>query len=344
MTSPTNYTIIVRLFTELDNILGNYVHHSYSALASYLTKPLALAMVVYIALLGWSITQGWVQLSMGNLVKAASKLAAILGVALHWDIFSFYIINLIETVGSEISLLLTTAVPISLPHIAGEGINGALQSVFIEFMEISNWIWDTGSWHNIGPYVTSLLIMGFGYVFILVAILELVLAKLMLAILLGTAPLFICFTLFKPIHGLFDRWLGACVGFSLLSIFVSSMLALMLSLAQWVVADLYLSHATGIQFMSFVPMMVVAFIGIGVILKAANLAQVLGGAVTTSSGSSLLAGTVGGALGHTLSALRLTKSTASTAAAVAGGVSGIPKRAGFATMQAIRNSLQRGGN
>lgn len=137
------------------------------------------------------------------------------------------------------------------------------------------------------------------------AVFELVLAKIMLAILFSTAPLFISFTLFKVTQGFFDRWLGACAGFGLLMIFVSSMLALALSIAQWAIADIYISHAVGLSLVGFVPVMIIGFIGVGILLKASQLAQSIGGTITTVSGSSLLAGVIGGAIGSSLSALKL---------------------------------------
>ncbi len=59
-------TIVEQLFTELDVLLNNYVFHAYNALAGYLRAPLGLAIVLYIVLMGLSITQGWVKLSMGK--------------------------------------------------------------------------------------------------------------------------------------------------------------------------------------------------------------------------------------------------------------------------------------
>lgn len=335
MSIPTYMTIIEQLFTELDVLLNNYVFHSYSAMAAYLKAPLALAIVFYIALMGWSITQGLVKLSMGNLIKSSVKLALIYTAAMNWGWFSHYVVDLINTGSGQIGDILIGATPVPLPHLAGTGINGAMQSVLIEFTKIGAWVWGVGSWHNMGPYFTSILIWGFGYALILVAVFELVLAKIMLAVLFATAPLFIGFALFKPTHSFFDRWLGACVGFGLLMIFVSSMLALSLSIAQWSIAGTYLDHASGMSLVGFVPIMIVGFIGVGIILKAAQLAQSIGGTVTTTSGSSLIAGTIGGAVGSTLTTLKIPTSATGAAKTLFGSMKG-------AKMDSIRKNLIKG--
>ncbi len=309
MSIPLYTTIIEKLFTELDLLLNHYVFQGYHALASYLKAPLGLAVILYIVLLGLSITQGWVKLSMSNLVKSSIKLAIVYMAAMNWGWFAHTVVDLINQGSGQIGDVLISATPVPLPHFAGTGINGAMQSVMIEFTKIGAWVWDRGSWHNWGPYLTGALIWGFGYALLLVAVFELVLAKIMLAILFATAPLFVGFTLFKPTHPFFDRWLGACVGFGLVMIFVSSMLALALSMIQWVIAGTYASHAIGLSLVGFVPVMLVGFMGVGIILKSAHLAQSIGGTVTTTSGSALLAGTLGGAVGSAITTLKFSGST-----------------------------------
>ena len=334
------YTIIERLFTELDLLLNNFVFNSYSALANYLKTPLGLSIVLYIILMGLSISQGWVKLAMGNLVKASIKLAFIYMGAMNWGWFSFYVVDLLNKGAGEIGSVLVAATPIPIPHFAGEGINGAMQSVLIEITKIGSWIWNQGAWNNMSPCFTAALIFGFGAVLILVAIFELVLAKIMLAILFSTAPLFISFTLFKTTHGFFDRWLGSCVGFALLMIFISSMLALDLSLLQWSIAGMYASHATNIPLVGFVPVMIVGFIGIGILLKSAHLAQSIGGCVSITSGSALLAGTVGGAVAGGLLAFKMATAALNITKNLLKGL--IPRRFKPEKMDAIRRTLIKG--
>ncbi len=304
-TPPTYTTIILKLFTQLDVLLKSYIFNGYGALTHTLKYPLGLAITLYIVLLGISISHGWVRLSMGNLIKSTLKIGLLYTFAMNWGFFSEYAIKLISGGANDIGGILLNATPISLPHFAGEGINGAMQSVLIEFTKIGQWIWDMGTWHSPGPYFSALITWGFGDVLILIAVFEIALAKIMLAILFATAPLFVSFTLFKATQGFFERWLGAIVGFALLIIFVSATLALALSIAQWAIADMYVNHATGISFVGFVPVIVVGFLGIGIILRVSHLAQQIGGIVTISSGTSLIAGAIGGALAGSFTAVRL---------------------------------------
>ncbi|MDF1760845.1 MAG: type IV secretion system protein [Coxiellaceae bacterium] len=272
--------VIEALYTELHVLLADYVFDAYGALAAYIKLPLALAITLYICLLGVAITQGWVKLSLAEFGKSALKIAFIYMAAINWAWFSENVIGLISHGAGHISAILTSATPMPVPHTSGEGINAAMQLVLNELTAIGMTLWHNGSWHNFGPMFSALLVWGFGYAMLLVSLFELMLAKIMLAVLFATAPLFISFTLFKPTQGFFERWLGACVGYALIMVFVAAMLSLVLTIAQWVLQQVYIPHIGGTMiFSAFVPMVLVGFVGVGLILKSAQLAQAIGGTV-----------------------------------------------------------------
>ncbi len=302
-------TIIVRLFAELDMVLNHFVYNSYASLATHLKTPLAAAAMIYIILLGYSITAGWVQASMSNFIKSAVKLGLVLMFALQWDVFSHWVVEGIEGGASQIAGWLMNGVNHDLFTVGNDSVNLALQKTFSEFTRIGALLWHKGSWHALGPYLNALFVWGAGLVFVGLAVFELALAKIMLAILFGTAPLFVGFTLFKPTHGFFDRWLGAIVGYALMFIFVSVMLALALYLAEWSLAGILVGNVLHFNIVGWLPIALVCALGVGIILSAAKLAQSIGGTVTTAAGASLVAGAVGGAVSGAMMATPSRKST-----------------------------------
>lgn len=309
MSAPIYSYVIEQFFQlELNPILKVYVYNGYQALAEHLAEPLGFAMVLSLCLLGIAISQGMVQLTMENFVKLAVRMGLIYTFGMNWGYFSEYIVNGIQTAAGQIGDWLIAATPVPLPQFAGSGIIGAMQSVLIEFTKVGSWVWAQGNIYESGPLLVAILIWGFGYAMLMIALFEIVMAKIMLAILFTTAPLFISFTLFKPTQPFFDRWLGSIVGYCFLLIFVSATIALALNFAQWAVGDVYFTHVTTITIVGFVPIMVVCFIGIGVILKISHIAQNIGGSVCATSGTQLLAGAVGGFIGGAMSGGSLTKS------------------------------------
>lgn len=343
MTMPSYSTVVIHLFDMLKEVLNNYVYNGYTTLADHLRYPLGLAVTLYIIILGISISQGWVRLSFDNFVKSAFKIGLIYWLAMSWATFSLYAVQGIESSAGQIGDWLVSASPVPIPHFAGEGINGAMQSVLIEVTKVGAWTWGMGSFHNWGPYLTALIVWLTGYIALFLAIAEILIAKLMLAILFCVAPLFICFTLFKPTHGFFDKWLGAIAGFAFFLILIPAAISLVLNFLQWAIAGYYADHATGMSLVGFVPVLIVAIIGVALILKVTSYAQSFGGSVSTSSGSSLLAGVIGGAVGGGMSSMKSSLSTTST---VAGGLSKVANAASGniagSAFSAIKNKLRSG--
>ena len=336
---PIYSTVIVELFTKFDSLLDNYVHNGYQALAGFLNYPLGMAVILYIVLMGYSITQGWVKLSMGNFTKSALKIGFIYMAAMNWSWFSQYVVDLFTKGAGQIGDVLINATPIPLPHFAGEGIVGALQSTMIEVSKIGWWTWNMGSWRNLSPCFEGLLIWGFGYAQVIVGVFELLLSQMMLSILFASAPLFICFTIFKPTQGFFDRWLGLCVGFALVRVFISATLALTLSIMQWTVGDMYASKAINMTILGCVPLVITGILGVGILLSVTRMAQAIGGNVSTSSGSALLAGTVGGMVGGSVSTLKLPTRVMNGLR----GSSGVnSKESSDAAMEGIRENMLKG--
>ena len=113
MPVPIYADVIERFFTEaLDPILHNYVYNGYQALASHLRVPLGTAVVLYIALMGLSISQGWIKLSMGNFIKSALKIGLIYTFAMNWALFSSWVVDGVQGSAGQIGDWLVSATPI----------------------------------------------------------------------------------------------------------------------------------------------------------------------------------------------------------------------------------------
>ncbi len=296
--------VVTGLFEELHGLLKDYVFDTYTALATAIQAPLALMMVLSICILGIAVTQGWVRLSLGYFVRHALKLALIYLAALQWGWFSHNVYTLINEGASHLAAIIASATPIPLPHTSGEVISEALQGSLTEITKVGFGLWKLGSWHVIKPLFSAVIVWGFGFVFMMMAIFQVFLAKVMLAVLLSTAPVFIAFTVFKPTQYLFERWLGACIGYALVLLLVASVLALMLTLMQWAVAGLLTIQDVQINAVCFVPIMVVGFIGAGLLLRVSSVAQSIGGTVVMSSMTSSLGAALGAFIGGSFAAFQ----------------------------------------
>ncbi len=342
--TPLYSNLIANLFGAIDTLLNQYVYNGYAVLASNLKTPLGLAVVLYFCIMGISIVQGWVQMSLPLFVKSTLKIALIYIFAMNWENFSFYFVNGIEGSAAQIGDWLVNASPIPLVQLGvGTGINGALQSVLIEVTRVGAWAWQMGSFHDWAPYLNAIGIWIFGFCALVLAIIEIILAKMMLAILFTLAPLFISLTLFKPTRGMFDRWLGEIFGFSLFLIMIPVALCLALNLMNWSIGGLYNAQSSNINIVAWVPIMIVGILDLILIKNVASYAKSIGGGVSSAAGSSMLAAGVGGFIGGSLFAKEfvgaagsLAKNTGANASSMIGNL----RSKSAPIMESIRHKLR----
>lgn len=308
MSSLITYNTIVALtLNEIDLLLKNYVYTGYQAISDYLRVPLGIIVTIYLVIFGYSIAMGWLKISMGNFVKAAFKIGLIYVAVTEWSWVSEYLIGFINNVIGGVGDALITASPINIPNI--DGIDGAMQLTLIQFTRLGSTIFSGGGLSNWGAYFEGMLVWGFGYALVGIGLFEIILAKVMLAVLFVFTPLITLFCLFKPFQSTFDRWLGAIVGFALLQLFVTATLALGLSLAYWWLSAHQVESAIHIGNYGTLPIIIIGIICIGFVLKAAQLAQNLGGIVSTSAASTMVGGMIGGFMGSAMGSVGLTKAS-----------------------------------
>ena len=198
--SPSYATIVAEVLTDVDALLNNYVVQGYPAIASYLRLPLGLITSIYIAIFGYGIAMGWVRLSIGNFVKACLKIGMIYLVITSWSWVSDNIINFFDDLVSGVGNALVQANPMPIPDV--NGLDEAMQTVLTQFSTIGNTLFQTGGITNAGPWLDGLIIWAFGYLIVGLALFEIILAKVMLAVLWVFLPLVVLFCYFKPFQGI----------------------------------------------------------------------------------------------------------------------------------------------
>lgn len=353
--TPVYTDIVSQTLTEINLLLQNFVFNGYHALSSAIQPWLAAIAGIYVALMGYAILIGAVRANMSYFMKAVLKIAFIYAAVTNWSFVSEYFINFINSLVGELGSALVGASPI---HISGAtNMSSAMQVTLIAFTKIGAILFDAGGITNIGALMGALVLWGFGYVMVGLALLEIILAKVMLAVLFIFTPLVVLLCYFKRFHPTFDRWLGSIVGFALLQLFVTATLGFALSLSYWYVAIHLSEQAMQIGNYGALPILIVGLICIGLILKAASLAQNLGGVVSSSSGSAMLGGMIGGAVGAGVAGMKSAvsglkaagsgaKAAGSAAKGLSSGVSSGVKAAGSAAkglVSGISRGLRRSG-
>ena len=302
MALATYDTIILQYQEEVTVLLNECVYKGYMALSNYLQTPLQLSIVLYIALMGVAIMQGWSRVSMNTFIRSSIKIGLINLFAMNWGNFSAVVVKGFQSAASEMSAVLLSATPVELPHFAGEGMSGALQSLLIEVAKVGNFLFQKGGITKLAPLFDGCIVWFTGILMIGTAFLELITAQILLATLFTAGPLFIGFTLFSPTRVFFERWMGALAGCVFIVVFVNITVCLNMSVLQAIIADDYLSQAIDFPLISFVPFYIVAILSVWQIMRVSTLAMSLGGNIGSSAfaqqASGLVAGSIASSFRH----------------------------------------------
>jgi len=217
-----------------------------------------------------------------------------------------------------------------------------LQYVTTEVTRLGAWTWEKGSLSNWGPCFCAICIWVFGLASVALAVIEIILSKMMLALFFSLAPLFIGFTLFKPTQGMFDRWLGAICGFALFLVMIPAVLALGLSFVQMVVGDQYATNAQNISLVDWIPIMIAGFLNLALILKVSEYSKSIGGSVSVGSGSMMFSSAVGGFVGGTFASISLAKSSGLAGKGIFSSIRSKTSSVASGAMNVLRDKM-RGG-
>lgn len=297
MASPLYSNVIVSLSAQVDNLTTNFIQHGYTALMNALRAPLVSLSVLFIVLTGYGITRGLIKAPLEELVKFSIRLGIIELFAMNWGFFADNMLALFVNGAGELGSALMKSTNLMPQSFSNQGVMGGLQSVFNEVIRAGAWVAKKATFRHPSPLLSALLIYASGMIVIGIALMELVIAKLMLSLCLVTAPLFFCLTLFDKTRAFFDRWLGALAGFSLVLIFVSGVVGLCMSLIHWSVADYANPQNADVVAVGWIPILLVSCFCTVAISQAAHIAKAIGGACHTAGGSAMVGGFIGGAMG-----------------------------------------------
>jgi len=284
---------IVNLANEMDRVTNHFVFDGYNALSTLLKAPLGAMIVLYIVLMGFSITRGIIERPQHELLKFSIKVGLIYMTAMNWDWFASHVRDLFVVGSESIASALMHAVH---KQSTGGSVNQGLQNVLNDILKLGTSLFEAGSLRKLTPYFAGMMVFLSGSITVGLAFIEIVIAKLMLAVTLCTAPLFILFTLFDQTKSFFERWLGVLSGFAFVLIFVSSVVGLCIHLLTWVTNALS-GSADQLTAAIWVPIFIVACLCVMGITQAVAIGKSIGGSLCTSGGASMVSGFIGGSIG-----------------------------------------------
>ena len=305
MQHVTSNTLIIYLFQWVELFLQHYIYQGYHAISHVITLPLGVAVSLYIAVYGYALATGIVSMRLGYFFQHLFRLSMMYLMATQWSYVSSWLVNGVYAITDGLAAAELSANPLHIP--TATDIKTALQSTFTQINFIGNQLWRQGNlFSNPSPMLTGLLIWIEGTLLVAIGTCEILIAKMVLAILFTLTPAVALLTLWPALRSVFDRWIGAIITCIFVQVLTTAVLIIGLSLAYTftttTMVDRALSGQAGLG-LGWAAL-IIAVLCIVLIFRAQTLAMSLGSLSTGASATLGLATGLGNVVNYSMTITR----------------------------------------
>jgi len=284
---------VITFFVETaDNFLEDAAETQFGAVASNIGSLIVLAMVILVILVFINMAYQYRSMDGRQAFWLAIKLVLVGIFATDWVQFNSFaraVLNGIDSVAGSLIASVGGGAPGPSGTFAEE-----FDGIIEEFSNYLNVIGDNMHWMMgalIGAIGTVLLsLLGGLAAFFLIA------ARLMIALLLGLAPIMIFLTLFEVTKDYFTRWLSALISFAIYPIVIAGVFATIIGVSNSLIAEL--GDPSGAQNIGAVlPFFIMVFMAKGFIIATPFLVRAISGNIVMPALSGGIEGAYGFAKG-----------------------------------------------
>jgi type IV secretion system protein VirB6 len=212
------------LLERVETTGQNFSERAYGIIGTQIMPLLTLMLVGYVAFYGLQLIMGTARISIGEIVGRVARMLLVVSLVGEWghfnDLFYAWLSRTPEAVGRAI--LGATGTGISDP-------TSGLSRIWMTANQAASAFAEQSGYLSILPSMTGFLIMACVAVFLAVALAILLLSKVMMWVLIATAPIFIACMLFERTRGLGNAWFQQVLTYALIPLFVYVVAAFLIS-------------------------------------------------------------------------------------------------------------------
>lgn len=257
-----------------DQASVGFINNSFNNIWAELNTLILLLITLYIVIMGYGVMRGLVATPVNTFLENIVKLAIIYGLVSTWSLFSFYVVEVITNTPDALAGV------ISGNENAGESATSQIGDIYNRAVATVTQIKEQRG--IVFPYLLAGIVFVPATLMMVYAIFLIVLSKIAIAVLVGIAPLFITFLMFKVTRQMFEAWLKQVINYSLVVVLTVAVLGLTNEVAQ---SALDVIPSTGITLGHVVPVCIVFLLVFMLLMQVQNIASSLGGGLALSAGS-----------------------------------------------------------
>ncbi|WP_117195807.1 type IV secretion system protein [Rhizobium terrae] len=317
------------LLERVEQTGAHFSEAAFGIVATQIAPLLTVLFIAYVGYYGLQLLIGTARVSIGEIIGRVTRMLIILSLVREWgnfnNLFYTWLNDTPEDVGRAI--LAATGTGITEPTNGLSMIWKTANQAASAFAEESGYL-------SILPSMVGFLIMLCVAVFIAVALAILLLAKVMMWVLTGTAPIFIACMLFDRSRGIGVAWVQQVLTYALIPLFVYVVAAFLIA-----AMDPELSKVTDaagqrrLQLSDVSAFLLLCCAGAFVLFNIQVLAQGITGGVAAGIGR------MARNAGH-LMALTMPKAALGLSRSLAGAVGNLGMQARTRTMEGMRTNIR----
>lgn len=302
---------IETLIDNVDSMILGFVQGSFGSLTASIHILWQLMFIVFIAVYGYKVMISG-RFSASDMIVHCVKIIIILVVATQWDTFFTLVYNMATDLPNDIAGQIlqgsTNTLGSSAQPTDQITANSGLSDFFDRGMKIVEKILEGVGMFDVGTYLYAGCVFVGTVGFAAYAGMLIILSKIAVAILLAVGPIFILLLIFSNSRGLFEGWLRTLLNYSVIPIFVYTLLAFLLSLAERPLQNLEQHSGVTEPLLDGVgSYTLVTVISILLLMQVMNMAASVTGGLSLSTmrgptwglGKGIAGGKLGGKLGVT---------------------------------------------
>jgi type IV secretion system protein VirB6 len=271
---------IGELLDRIDASGQNFSQRAFEALGQDIEPLLRLLFVLAILFYGVQLFLGTSRLSVAEIIGRLARVLIIFIIVTSWGNFNSLVYEWITTVpeGAGRAILSASATGVTEPS---NGLSQIWKTANVAAAAFS----EQAGYLSVLPALIGLIIMVFAGLFVAVALGILVLAKVVLWVLLGTAPIFISCFFFDATRSYAMGWLNQSLLYALIPLFVYVIAAFLIAAMEPELTKIdQISGDRELKLSDFAAFIMLCLAGSFVLIQVQSLAQGIAGGLATPIG------------------------------------------------------------
>ncbi|RMI14885.1 type IV secretion system protein [Sinorhizobium meliloti] len=212
------------LLGRIEQTGADFSEQAYGIVGDEIVPLLTIMFIAYVGYYGLQLFMGTARISVSEIIGRVARMLIILALVREWDYFNTLFYSWLNNTPEDVGRAILTATGTGIT----EPTNG-LSMIWKTANEAASAFAEQSGYFAVLPSMIGFLIMLAVAVFIAVALAILLLAKVMMWVLIGTAPIFIGCMLFQQTRGMGVAWFQQVLMYALIPLFVYVVAAFLIS-------------------------------------------------------------------------------------------------------------------